>query len=164
MSLDLNALKENIQTLFQDANTTTASVPLSNGLTTKVQEIYKINPARISIQATNYPFVTIYISNKQIENADIARTQANAKRKAEIDVKVVGATFNSIYTNIDEDAADDECEDLMENIEQILRNNPTLSNFATWSYPTAVEYHSTQLDEQSIVRAGMLSLKTVVFY
>lgn len=164
MSVDLNDLKEQIQTIFQNANTTTASRDLSNGLETRVQRILKINPSRIPIQATFYPFVTIYIDSKSIELVDFAITQAQAKRKCKIDVKVIGAVWNSSITDEEIDPADEDCEDLMENIEEILRNNPTLGGVATWSFPTDVTYHNANLDEGTHIRAGVMNLQASVFY
>lgn len=164
MSINLNQLKENIQSILETANTTTASVPLSNGLTDSINTIYKVNPYRIPFHATRHPFVTVYIDQKVIEESAIAATQINAKRLARVEVKVVGVVFDSTFNNFDTDKGDEQCETLMENIEEILRNNPTLSGIATWSFATDVVYHTTKLDEESIVRAGMLSLRASIFY
>jgi len=164
MSLDLNNLKEQIQGIFETANTTTATHDLSSGLATRVQRILKVNPERIPIQSTWIPFVTVFIDAKEIELTDIAVNQLMAKRKATVSVKVVGLAQSFIVTDEEADSADDECEDLMENIEQILRANPTLAGTATWSYPSGVTYHNKMLDEETGVRAGILSLETEIFY
>lgn len=162
--LDLNTLKENIQTLLEVANTTTASVDLSYGLQKRIEKVLKVNPTRIPIQTTHLNFVTVYIASKDIEQKTIAMTQLDGARRAEIDVKIIGAVWNNIYTNKDVDEADDDCESLMENIEQILRASPTLSNFALWSFPTSVTYHSSNVDEGTNLRAGVLTLKVSAFY
>jgi hypothetical protein len=164
MSVDLNNLKEQIQSLLQTANTTTASRDLSTGLETRVQRVLKVNPSRIPIQASWYPFVTIYIDAKDIELQGIAVNQQNAKRRADVSVKVVGAVWNSTVTDEEVDPADEDCEDLLENIEEILRANPTLAGSATWSYPEGVAYHSANLDEETHIRAGILTLRTTIFY
>lgn len=164
MSVDLNSLKENIQTIFEVANTTTAATYLSNGLSNKVKKVFKLNPSRIPIQASHYPCITIFVDHKDIELADIARNQSTAKRKAEIEIKIAGAVWNNKITNLYQDDADNDCEDLMENIEEILRENPTLSDSVTWSYPTSVTYHNSRIDEDAHMRAGILSLNATVYY
>lgn len=164
MSIDLNNLKEQVQSIFQVANTTTASRDLSNGLETRIQRVLKVNPARIPVQASWYPFVTCYIANKSISNVDFAKDQLTAKRKAVIDLKIVGAVWNSTISDDEVDPADEDCEDLMENIEQIMRANPTLGGVATWSYPTDITYHNASLDEETHIRVGMMNLEATVFY
>src|SRR3990167_2051134 len=153
MAVDLNNLKEQIQTIFETANTTTATADLSSGLETRVQSVLKINPARIPVQATWYPFVTCYIDSKEIELMDFAVNQTTAKRMAKIDLKIVGAVWNSSITDAAVDPADENCEDLMENIEEILRANPTLGGVATWSKPTLVTYHNVGLEDGAHIRA-----------
>lgn len=164
MSVDLNNLKEQIQSIFQTANTTTATRDLSNGLESRVQAVLKVNPSRIPIQANWYPFVTCYIESKEIELVTIAKDQLTAKRRCQVDVKIVGAVWNSSISDAEVDPADEDCEDLMENIEEVLRANPTLGGVATWSYPTGVSYHNVGLDEGVHIRAGILNLKTDIFY
>jgi hypothetical protein len=164
MAIDLGNIKEQIQGIFETANTTTASVDLSNGLLTRVQKVLKVNPARIPVQASFHPFVTVYVDNKGITPQDIAVNQTNSKRRAEVDIKIAGAVWNNIYVNPDVDDADDDCESLMENIEQILRANPTLAGTVTWSFPNQVTYHTTNLDSNVNLRAGILNLKTTIFY
>ena len=165
MSLDLNNLKEQIQTIMEAANTTTATRDLSSGLQTRVQGIFKINPGRLPIQHTQYPYVTCYVDRKRIEPGSIGRDQLTAKRKGEIDVKIVGAVANSVFTTgIDVDEADNDCESLMENIEEILRANVTVNSLTTWSFPDAVTYHNVALDEESMLRAGVLNLRAHFWY
>lgn len=164
MSVDLNNVKEQIQSIFQAANTTTASRDLSNGLETRVQRVLKINPSRIPVQATWYPFVTCYIDAKDIELVDFAVNQSSARRKAQIDIKIVGAVWNSSIVDEEVDPADEDCEDLMENIEEILRANSTLGGVVTWAKPTGVTYHNVGLDEGTHIRAGILNLEANIFY
>lgn len=177
--LDLNSLKEHIQTIFETANTTTASVDLSKGLETRVQRILKLNPERIPVQAQLYPFVTIFISDKAVTMMDIAGNQLIQKRKGEISVKVVGAVWNSTITDSEEDPADEDCESLMENVEEILRANPqlggsqigtavigtsTIGPIVAFSHPTKITYHNFSLDEGTHIRAGVLDLEVTVLY
>lgn len=179
MALDLNSLKEQIQAILQTANDAGATRDLSSGLANRVQRVLKINPNRIPVQADWYPYVTIFIDQKSVEMQDFGGSQMNAKRKGEISVKIAGVVVNSLLADAEVDEADDDCESLMENIEEILRANPQLGGSAvgsavvgssqvgpivSWSYPTKVTYHNATLAEGVHIRAGMLDLTVAVFY
>jgi hypothetical protein len=163
--LNLGTLKSNIQTILEAANTTTGSpVDLSAGLETRVQRVLTVNPSRIPIQASFYPYVTIFIDRKEVELKSISKTQTAGKRLAEIDVKVVGAVWNSTVTDEEADPADNDAEKLMESVEEILRANSDLGGAALWSFPTLITYHNLTLEEDAHIRAGILNLKTSVYY
>jgi hypothetical protein len=164
MAIDLNNVKEQIQSILQTANTLTATQDLSSGLETRVQRILKVNPSRIPVAAHWYPFVTVYTDSKQIEAADFAKDQLSARRKAVLNLKLIGAVWNSTISDEEVDPADEDCEDLMENIEQILRANSTLAGVCSWSFPSGVTYHNANLDEGVHIRAGILDLQATVFY
>lgn len=163
-AIDLNNLKEQVQTLLQAANTTTASTDLSNGLETRVQRVLKVNPLRIPVQANWYPFVTCFIESKEIDLIQFAVNQLNTQRKSRVEMKVVGAVWNSSITDEEVDPADEDCEDLMENIEMILRANPTVAGVANWSTPTGVTYHNVSLDEGVHIRYGVMTFEATIFH
>lgn len=164
--LDLNNIKEQLQAALEAANTTTASTDLSSGLETRVQAVLKLNPARIPIQGNWYPYVTIYIDSKEIDEQTIQVNQSQGKRRADVGIKIVGAVWNSTVTpgSEDVDEASDDAESLMENIEQILRANTTLGGAVSWSAPEGVTYHNLSLEEDASIRAGVMSYKAVAFY
>lgn len=164
MPLDLNNLKEQVQTIFQAANTTTASTDLSSGLARRVRRVVKLNPALIPIQANWYPYVSVYIDSKDVTLEDFAGTQALAKRSAEVNLKIVGGVWNTLDNDDEVDEADEDCESLMENIEAILRDNPTLGNAALWSRPERIQYYNMGLGEGACLRAGVMDLKATIFY
>jgi len=163
--IDISSLKTSIKSIFDAANTTTASpVDLSNGLAKRVQNVFKLNPNSLPIQASLFPAITIFIDNKDISQDGIALNQVNARRKGELDIKVMGSVWQNTYTNVSSDDADEEIEQLMENIEQILRNNPTLSNNVNWQIPTDCSYHTGILSEEAHMRAGVLNLRAHIYY
>lgn len=164
MAVDLNNLKEQIQTLLQNANTTTASRDLSSGLQDRVTHVLKVNPTRLPIQASFYPCVTVFVARKEVEQKTIAIDQMRGRRQAKVDVKIIGMVMNTIVTDSEVDEADEDCESLMENIEEILRANPTLNSAATWQLPTLVTYHNVGYDEEAHLRAGILNLQATIFY
>lgn len=165
MSIGMNAIKTNIKTLLDNQNTALGSpVDLSLGMTRRVQKILKINLERLPIQASFYPAVTIFFDQKNMSQDTIAKTQAIGKRRADVAVKVAGVVYNANLTSNLEDPADEDLEKLMENVEEILRSDPTLVGSATWSQPSDVTYHSGPGGEEAHVRVGILTLNLTVFY
>jgi hypothetical protein len=162
--IDLNNIKERIRTIFNTANTTTASVDLSASMTNRVNRVLKLNPLRLPIQASLYPLVTVFIDQKTMESATIARSQTDGKRRCTVSIKVVGAVWNANITDINEDPADEDLENLMENAEQILRNNPDINSTVTWAVPESCTYHETEMGEDAHLRAAILTLNGTVFY
>lgn len=157
--VDFAGLKSAMKSIFNAANTTTgAAYDLSTGLVPRVKKVLSIHPQRLPIQVSFYPYVSLFVDSKDIEAASIAINQKNAKRSHVIHVKVVGAVRNSKVTDKTADMADDECEKLMENIEEILRRNPTLNGQCLWQMPDTCTYHNKAIDEESALRVGILNL------
>ena len=163
--VDLVGIKNSLKTMFDDANTTTASpIDLSSSLATRVQKVLTVNPAMIPVQASYYPYVTSYIDTKSIVSDDIAVNQLNAKRRAKVDVFIVGAVWNNTFSTETKDPADDDINYLMENIELILRTNENITNKVIWQRPSDVSYLVSTLDEQTHLRAGLIKLAATVYY
>jgi hypothetical protein len=164
MPLDLEAVKEKIQTVLQGANSVGAAYDLSQGMDPRVAHVLKVNPYLIPVQADWHPYVTCFVDSKELKPEDFAGTQSFAKRSAKVNVKVVGCVWNTLTDDPETDNADDECNQLMENIEEVLRRNPTLDGIATWHFPERVQYYNASLDEDTMLRAGILDLAVTVFY
>jgi hypothetical protein len=164
VAFDLNNLKEQVQTIFDTANDTAAAYDLSTGLTTRVQKVLKLNPALIPVQANWYPYVSVWVDAKDVEPADFAGNQLMAKRQATVHLKVAGAVWENAVADEAVDEADNECEQLMENIEEILRRNPQLSATVTWQFPGRIQYYNASLGEGACLRAGVMDLEATVFY
>ena len=169
MSLDLNTLKDQIQSVLEAANTTTAAVDLSSGIANskRVLTIKKINPDLIPSDLTIMPLVTVYLDSKTVTPQTIAKNQATGKRMGELDFKIMGIVYNDNHSTDDEDPAQEDIEHLMENIEQIFRNNPTFSGtIALTSMPTEVQYFSGAFreNEQTHIRGGLMTLNVKTFY
>lgn len=164
---DLNGIKSQIASILSSANTTTASpIDLSAGLSNskRVQQVLKVNPERINIQSSSFPLVTCYVDSKTIRRDDIAKDQLNVKRRATIQINVVGTVWNDTYNTYSEDPADEDINYLMENIELILRSDYSLANKVNWQKPTEVSYYTTTLQESNHLRSGVLKLDCEVFY
>lgn len=161
----LNTIKENIKTLLNSANTITASpIDLSSDMSSRVRKVLSVHPASIPIQASHYPYVSCYIAGKPIQADDIAKDQLNAKRRARISIDVIGGVFNQNISDITKDPADNDINYLMENIELILRSDPTLSNSILYQKPTECSYYSNLVGSNAHIRIGILRLEATIFY
>jgi hypothetical protein len=162
---DLNGIKSQISTILLAANTTTASpIDLSAGMTKRVNKVLKINPQLIPPQISFYPFVTCYVTAKSMEQADMALDQINSKKKSKIELEIAAGVLNENFSVDTEDPADEDINYLMENIELTLRSNPTLNSKVLWQISKDVKYYTANLDEQTHLRAGILTLEGTVFY
>ena len=163
----MNTIKSEIKSLLDTANTTTGSpIDLSDSMTNRVAKILELNVEKIPIQPSFFPCITMFYEGKTVELRDIAKNMINGKRRADIDLKVIGIVWlDDINTANYElkDLADNECEQLMENIEQVLRNDPTISGNVNWAATTDVTYHNV-LDEEAHFRTGILNYKLSVYY
>jgi hypothetical protein len=156
-------IKENIRYRLNEANTTTADYDLSTGLNDRVKKILQIHPSYIPVQATFYPFVTMVITSKSIESQSMAINQKNAKRKATLGLKLIGGIFNSKMSDIAKDEANVDCEKLMENIEEIIRRDPTLVESVLWHSSQDIQFYDG-IQEQAHLRIGVLSVNVTLLY
>jgi len=162
-TLNLDGIKDGIKNIL-DANNTITSGGLSFGLTEKVKKVLQVNPYRIPIEAPLYPCVTMYLDGKEIRELTMNKSQANGRRLAELDIKIVGIVWDSTIPDPALDKASEGVEKLMENIEEILRSDPTLSGTSSWSFPTDVTYHTLPLDEEHALRAGIMNYRVKAHY
>lgn len=161
----LNTIKSELKSLFNTANTTTSSpIDLSSDLTKRVQKVLSVHPEFIPIQASFYPCVTCYISEKSIQADDIAKDQLSSKRKGRVLIDVVGAVFNQNLTDITKDPADEDINYLMENIELVLRSSPSINSSVLFQKPSACRYYSTILGSNVHIRVGILTIEAMAFY
>lgn len=163
MALDIANIKDQFKSIMDTANTTTASYDLSTSLDKRVQKVLTINPLKIPVQTTWYPYVTIYTVEKPIQLTTVGN-QATAKRRSDIQFGVIGGIFEANIPTKTADRSDNQIEQLAENIEEILRSNSTLNNTVDWSYPTRTRFHNIGLNEETILRTAILSLVAKVYY
>ena len=165
--VDLVGVKNAIKSLLDTANTTTASpIYLSNGLTNKVQKVLTVHPLMVMPQASYYPFVTCYVTDKSIQSSGMAANALTVKRKAELSIDVVGGVWCNNVTDDTKDAGDDQILYLMENVEMALRaaTAETFTGKITFETPDRCQYFTSPLNEENSVRAGILTLKATVYY
>lgn len=167
-TIDIGNLKEQIRYVLYTNNTTTGAPvsDLSANMVKRVPEnsIFKFNPEKLPIDAAPLPAVYVFTDKKSIQQKTISKDQVHGKREAEVSFTIVGAVWNQTMNNILEDPADKDLENLMENIELILRSYPTLGNYTRWQFPTDVTYHSLSYDEKAHLRLAMMALQCKVYY
>ena len=164
MAVDLNNIKTQFKSIMDSANTTTADYDLSTGLGERVQKVLKVNPLKIPIQTSFFPYVTIYPDSKEIELTSIAKNQQTGKRWGEISFNVVGAVWDQLISDLTADDADEEIETLMENVEEVLRRNFKLNDAVKWTLPESTAYHTLPLDERTHMRVGLFSIVAKLEY
>lgn len=166
--VDLSGIKTEVKSILDTANTTTGSpIDLSDSLTSRIRQVLQINIEKMPIQPTFFPCVTMFYDSKKIELQDIGATMLSGRRRADIDLKIVGLVWidNMNTANFQyKDLADNECEQLMENVEQVLRNDPTLNGKCVWSKSTDTSFHTFPVSEDSHMRAGIMTYKITAMY
>lgn len=166
MAVDISAIKTAFKSILDTANDTAASYDLSTGMSRRVKSVNTFNPERIFPEGNNMPSLFIWLMAKKVEQATINRTMATGKRKAELLFGIAGIVYVPYTTTNTTDPADTDCEKLMENTEEVLRNNDTASNTVRWHIPADITYHNTNSpnDEEAHLRIGLMQLKTTVYY
>lgn len=162
-SVNIDGIKTAIKNILDAANTTTAAVDLSGGMATRVRNVTKTHPLRISQQPSQIPFVSITADKKSVEPLTVGVTGQGLRRSV-LTLQIIGLVHEPFFTDFKEDQGAENCERLMENIEEILRNNVQLSSTVSWAFPTGVQYDEIRLDEESSLRAGILSLDCKIHY
>lgn len=165
-TVPINELKEQVRYALFVNNTSTGAPTqnLSENMSRQVGLILKVNPEKIPQDSNYMPCVTVFTDSKSTEPITINQNGLNGKRRAEVNLKVVGIVDEPYTTDLREDPADEDLEILMENIERVLRAYDDLGGNARWQFPTGISYHSAAWDEQAHYRAGILELKVTLDY
>jgi hypothetical protein len=164
--IDLNSLKENIQTFLEDQNTSTGATirDLSSDMDNRVTKVFKKHPRHLINQASLMPCVTVFIDGKTIDNTTISPNQrTQAKRKASISIQIAGMIWDNNFASNDDDEAEDDLESLMENIEEIIRNDPTVDGAVDWLVCEGVDYFTLYKTDAHML-TGVMTCRATKFY
>jgi hypothetical protein len=164
MAINFTNIKTQFKSILDTANTSTAAYDLSTSLTRRVQKVLTVNPLKIPIQPSFFPYVTIYPDVKTVESVSMGIDQLTPKRMGSCGFSVVGAVWQQNISNVTDDPSDNECEQLMENVEEVIRRNFKLNGSVKWSKPERVSYHTLALDEETHMRVGLMELTCKVEY
>jgi hypothetical protein len=165
--VDIDGIKSAIKTILDAANTTTGSpIDLSSGMASRVQRVLMVHPNRIQIQPSHFPFISIYARDKSIEQQTIGHkgNQTSALRKAVLQLDIFAACYEPFFSNVNEDQGAENTEQLLENIEEVLRSNVTINGTCHWAIPSRSQFDEIPWDEEAHLRAGILTYDVTVFY
>lgn len=164
--LDLAGIKTEIKNVLDGANSAGASpVDLSNSMNDRVQKVFTKNPNLLfHIQSSQYPWVTIWTEDKSNFQDTMSRTQLGAKRVCDVSINIAGAVYEDNILNADLDEAQDQIEELMENVEYILRSNDTFNGKVLHHSPQALSYGELPMSEDAHLRLGVLTIQCKVHY
>jgi hypothetical protein len=159
--INIPTIKTAIKTLL-DAELT---AELSADMSKEVRRVCKLNPENMHLQASLFPAVCVYTTSKTIDPGTIVCNQVKAQRFSRLRMTIAGMVWNQNFSaDLDRDPADDDLEQLMENIEAVLRNSPTISGNSTWAFPSDVTYHNAAFDEETHFRIGFLDMELRIDY
>jgi len=166
MAINIGGLKSGIKTLLDAANDTAATYDLSEGMSRRVQYVNTYNPEKIMPEAHILPAIFIWAAAKKVNLETINLSLASGKRKAEVLFSIAGIVWVPYSSDNTGDPADDDCEILMENIEEVLRNSDTLGGTVKWHLTSDVTYHTglAPNSESAHLRVGLMALKATVYY
>lgn len=164
MTLDIVAIKNAFKAVLDAANTSTAAYDLSTSLTADVKTISTKSPNSYMFGADMLPAVAIWNDRKKVDMAGIVKDQITAKRKATITLNIAGVIWNNNYTSVNTDSSDNEIEKLMENIEEVIRRNPSINGTVLWQHPTDVTYHDLTLSEEQNYKVGIMTVECAQLY
>jgi hypothetical protein len=165
MALDINNIKDQIKSILDTSNDSGATYDLSSNMTERVTGVYRLRPERLRDIGDHYPLVTIYTVRKSTQNADIALSLQTGKRFADITFEIAGVIYDTNYiTDNTENPSQNEAEYLMENIEQVLRNDGQLNGTVKWHSVVDVNYFALPVDEESHYTVAIMELECRVQY
>src|SRR5436189_3416926 len=90
----LSTIKSATQTILENANTTTGSpIDLSGSMVNRIRQVLQVNVEKIPIQPSFFPCITMFYESKNIQLLDIAANMINGRRRAEVDLKIIGIVW-----------------------------------------------------------------------
>lgn len=159
MPFDYEANINAIINTLNDANTTTAVVDLSNGLTTRVKNIYKNDPGTVSIREDSYPCVFVRISNKNEDFASLGITGPSGNKKRATCVFDVIGLYHKDGAITSQSNVLNEVYKLAGNIEGVFQQEITLSQTALWCSPKRTEFFGPFQSEGVMVKGVLIELE-----
>lgn len=158
MPFDYEANIGAVYNALLNANTTTASVDLSSGLTSRVKNVYKNDPAVTSVRADSYPCIFVRITSKDEDFGSLGATGvAGNKKLATCSFDVIGLYHKDGVAGAHATVLN-EVYKLAENIEGVFQNNLTLSNTAMWCNPKRTEFFGPFQSEGVFVKGVLIQL------
>ena len=158
MPFDYEANTLAVANTLTNANTTTATVDLSSGLTTRVRNIYRSDPAIVGLRGDIYPAVFVRVNRKEEEFAGLGATgPAGARKQATVSYDVIGFYRKDGGRQSQADVLV-ELERFAENIEGVFQQETTLSGTAMWCQVKQTDFYGPFQNDESWIKAIVCSL------
>lgn len=140
-------------------NTTTAAVDLSSGLTTRVKNVYRSDPAIVGLRGDIYPAVFVRVNKKQEEFAGLGMTgPTGARKQATVDYDVIGFYRKDGISGAQSQVLV-ELERLAENIEGVFQKEVTLSGTALWCQVKDTSFYGPFQNDETWIKAIVCNLE-----
>jgi len=136
MALDLIALRSSLRNLINKNNTTTSTYDISASLKERVQYVIA-GYSKAPITEDRYPVIFVELKSDTEAFDTLGMT---AHRRAEITFDIVGCVNYGLGLVDGRDKSDIEMIQLGQNLKNLLRAYPTLSNTAQQALVTNTEY------------------------
>lgn len=140
--VDYVNIRDTLITTLVNANTTTATIDLSNSLTSRVKNITARDLEIEPVMITEYPYIGVEFISKNEELAEYGSSIAD--RAIDINLNI-----NCVYDNGAKASTADNLMLMVRNVEAVLRNNLSLGNYYTAGasvvsvVPTTTEFKTT---------------------
>jgi hypothetical protein len=140
VSFDYIAKLTSVYNVLADANTTTAAVDLSEGLTERIKNIVKDDPRVRSAKDNEHPFVWVWLEDTSQEFAEIGPdSQGRVTKRKKVNYRIL-ATIHKPGMIATSAQGLDEVYQLADNIENVFQKEYDLSGTALWCNPAATEF------------------------
>lgn len=164
MPFDYEAKLTAVYNSLINANTLTSGFDLSSGLTTRVKNVFKNDPAVTSIKSMDYPCVFVRIQNKEEEFGSLGTTGiAGNSKLGTCNYDVIGLYHKDGVIGLHSTVLN-EVYKLAENIEGIFQNNLTLSDTAMWCNPKRTEFFGPFMSGGVFVKGVLVQLEARYFF
>lgn len=140
-------------------NTNTAVVDLSSGLTTRVKNIYRNDPAIVGLRGDIYPAVFVRVNKKSEDFAGLGFTgPAGARKTAVVEYDVIGFyRKDGAYGTQAQVLL--ELERLAENIEGVFQQESSLSGTALWCQCKETNFFGPFQDGEAWIKSVVCNLE-----
>jgi hypothetical protein len=161
MPFDYEANLSAVYNCVAQANTTTAAVDLSSGMTTRVSDanIYKSDPAIVGLRGDIYPAVFVRVNKKTEDFAGIGSTgPARARKQATVLYDIV-CFYRKDGAHSKQETVMTELHRFAENVEGVFQQECTLSGTAMWCQVRETNFYGPFSNEQVWIKAVVCNLE-----
>ena len=164
MPFDYEANVGAVYNVLTNANTTTATVDLSSGLTTRVKNVYRNDPGIVGLRGDIYPAVFVRVNKKTEDFAGMGPTgPAGARKQATVEYDVIGFYRKDGAYGTQQQVLI-ELERLAGNIEGVFQAEYTLSGTAMFCQAMETNFYGPFSRDEVWIKAVVVTLEAHYFF